>query len=103
MEVVMAATMAPVSSKVLSLRVMAARITSSCHSKGMARSRHPLVPVGKRFHQEAAGQFADGLRYGFVGPENERYLVFQEEREFLQGRSVREASVVSRTVQSGDT
>jgi hypothetical protein len=33
-EVVGAATMAPVSSKLHSLRVMADRITASCHSKG---------------------------------------------------------------------
>ncbi|MNC40750.1 hypothetical protein D3C75_894810 [compost metagenome] len=38
-EVVTAAMTAPVSSKLQSLRVMAARITTSCHSKGIARAR----------------------------------------------------------------
>ena len=39
MEVVSAATTAPVSSKAASLSVIAARMISSCHSKGMDRSR----------------------------------------------------------------
>jgi hypothetical protein len=36
-EVVSAATMAPVSSKAQSFKVMAARITASCHSNGTER------------------------------------------------------------------
>jgi hypothetical protein len=36
-EVVIAATIAPVSSKLQSLSVMAARITGSCHSNGTDR------------------------------------------------------------------
>jgi hypothetical protein len=39
MLVVIAATIAPVSSNWHSLRVMAARITASCHSSGSARRR----------------------------------------------------------------
>src|SRR3546814_3144054 len=39
MDVVSAATMAPVSSCWQSLRVIAARITASCHSSGVARPR----------------------------------------------------------------
>jgi hypothetical protein len=39
MEVVTAATMAPVSSNTLSWSVIAARITASCHSNGIASIR----------------------------------------------------------------
>jgi hypothetical protein len=39
MLVVMAAMMAPVSSNSQSLKVMAARITASCHSNGSASAR----------------------------------------------------------------
>ncbi|MCY1375648.1 hypothetical protein D9M69_630780 [compost metagenome] len=38
-ELVTAAMIAPVSSKLHSLRVIAARITTSCHSKGIASAR----------------------------------------------------------------
>ncbi|MOA02163.1 hypothetical protein D3C78_1216020 [compost metagenome] len=51
-EVVTAAMIAPVSSKLHSLRVMAARITTSCHSKGMARARtHSLQPAWVRLRK----------------------------------------------------
>ena len=39
MEVVIAAMIAPVSSKLHSFSVMAARMTSACHSKGSDRYR----------------------------------------------------------------
>ena len=80
----MAAMTAPVSSKALSLSVMAARITASLPFEGDAQEAHPFAPVLRRLVEETPAHFAGGFVHRLVGPQQQRHLVFQEEGRFLE-------------------
>ncbi len=81
----MAATMAPVSSKALSLSVMAARITASCHSKGMPSERTHSCQYCVVSSQEAAADLAGAFVRGLVGAQQQGDAVLEEKWRFPAG------------------
>ena len=98
----MAATMAPVSSKVLSFRVMAARMTASCHSKGIAEVPHPLVPDRPGSRRENGAPVRRWYS-GSVSSGPKTSVTRSSRKNGISSRiAVSDRSVVNRMDQSGD-
>ena len=99
---VIAASTAPVSSKLQSWSVMAARITASCHSKGTARwrtnSRHQ---VSVRLRNSRATESTGSVRLS-SGPSS-RVSGCSRTKEISSLISETGASVVKRSVRAGPT
>ena len=98
MLVVIAATMAPVSSNWHSLSVIAARITASCHSSGIARRRVQWRQYSERLLLEVARGLLDAARQRLVGPEQQADRRVQREPGARRRRRSSGASVVRRSV-----
>ena len=70
-DVVCAATMRPVSSKLQSFSVIAARTTAACHSKRHSEMAHPIEPMIAGAIEEFAAGRVDRVAKRIVLAENE--------------------------------
>ena len=80
----MAAMMAPVSSKLQSLMVMAARMTASCHSSRQGLLADPVLPVMARLVQKLGRGRRRQARERFIGTKNEMYRSLEEKWRFFE-------------------
>jgi hypothetical protein len=52
--------------------------------EGNGQVPHPVTPAVHGFIEEAAGNLADGVRNGFIRPQNQRGGAFEKERQLLK-------------------